>query len=384
MKYVILALLCTLALSFCTKNVECPSTEYCTVAGKCSPRPWKYCQNTNQCKVCETCQMVNPRLGSCVAMKNLDCKAKTKLTVPEIPVPMMKHTAYEPSIPNGFCGSDKFERERGQEKGIPACGSSVCDDPQVRETFSTPVNKTLKMVFLVFNCSASWSTNAMSKISGSTQEINDKYAGTGFQFRSYIQYFPCRGSDGQQDYSIIDEDKAVQAVIKERGSNFQEGGAFILVTGTPSNSGLLGFMYFPGGQYSGIGFLNSQALGLGQKTLPHELGHAFGLFHTFSGISEVQGCSQCYETTDSDLKGDFCADTPTTIRNWDCYSPLSATGQNADRCTRRSQWINPYSNMMSYGSCPSTFSPCQTKRIRCGFTKSLPWLIPFTNKKESV
>ena len=73
--------------------------------------------------------------------------------------------------------------------------------------------------------------------------------------------------------------------------------------------------------------------------LSHELGHGFGLKHTFNGISEVTACSDCYELTASDVTGDLCADTPPVVKNWDCVSPL--TGKS-EPCTTsgRSTW-NP-------------------------------------------
>ena len=113
-------------------------------------------------------------------------------------------------------------------------------------------------------------------------------------------------------------------------------------------------------------------------TVPHELGHAFGLlqyfipnslnlfFSTFTGISEVRACSECYENTASDLKGDFCQDTTPTPINWMCKAQIAATGQYKDQCNpNRSIWENPYLNAMSYGSCGTVFTECQLKRIRC-------------------
>ena len=105
----------------------------------------------------------------------------------------------------------------------------------------------------------------------------------------------------------------------------------------------------------------------GATTLPHEIGHAFGLKHTFSGISEEIGCTACRESELTELKGDFCADTPPIARNWECTSPLSATGLYADSCnSNRKFWDpNPYQNLLSYGTCRKDFSECQIRRIRC-------------------
>jgi hypothetical protein len=105
----------------------------------------------------------------------------------------------------------------------------------------------------------------------------------------------------------------------------------------------------------------------GQTTLPHEIGHAFGLLHSFTGISEHPYCDACRENAGSEDTGDFCADTPPIIRNWDCTSPLAATGVNYDSCipTRKTWDPNPFQNLMSYGSCRNQFSECQKRRVRC-------------------
>jgi hypothetical protein len=97
--------------------------------------------------------------------------------------------------------------------------------------------------------------------------------------------------------------------------------------------------------------------------LSHELGHGFGLHHTFRGVSEVTTCGGCRETVASENTGDYCADTPPVVKNWDCISPLTGT----DTCdnTRTSWSPNPYTNIMSYGDCRDVFTDCQKKRVRC-------------------
>eukprot|EP01080_Neovahlkampfia_damariscottae_P010343 gene10343-2757_t len=170
------------------------------------------------------------------------------------------------------------------------------------------------------------------RIGESTGLINRVYQNVGISFKSYFTFYPCRGSDGRSDYSTFDPNKVVSAVLKEKGSNFRSAGAFILIVGVPSETRLSGFM-FPFNSNSGIGFMNKDVVNGRSPTLPHQLGHGLGLFHTFRGISEVRQYSQCYESTPSNSTGDLCEDTTLTPRNWACQARLLATGQYVDQST---------------------------------------------------
>lgn len=277
----------------------------------------------------------------------------------------------------GFCGNS-FIQLKNYEKAqnIPTCGRNQCDDPNIRNSYTQPMNHTIKLYWLVFNCSADW--NSMQKIRESTEDANVKYSDVKVTFKSFIYYLPCSGRYGNMDYTVFDQNKVIQAVTTEIGQDYQKEKGIHIVTGDPSQPGLLGFMFFPGEQYSGIGFMNKIAIGRGQKTPSHEIGHFLGLFHTFHGISEVTPCSNCYEfnSNNGDNIGDFCQDTPPVIINWDCVSPLAATGNNQDQCNpQRTQWINPYENLMGYGECsPNGFTECQKRRMRCNYDRYLPWL----------
>eukprot|EP00297_Palpitomonas_bilix_P005178 CAMPEP_0113916610 /NCGR_PEP_ID=MMETSP0780_2-20120614/32175_1 /TAXON_ID=652834 /ORGANISM="Palpitomonas bilix" /LENGTH=840 /DNA_ID=CAMNT_0000915893 /DNA_START=70 /DNA_END=2593 /DNA_ORIENTATION=- /assembly_acc=CAM_ASM_000599 len=111
----------------------------------------------------------------------------------------------------------------------------------------------------------------------------------------------------------------------------------------------------PGGAYLG-------------DTATHEVGHAFGLLHTFA--FNTDGCdSMCYEsqpvfsTAESVMtKGDLISDTRPTPVNYECYNPVS------DKTCLNTAWTNtPYHNFMGYGNdaCLNNFSPLQRGRMRC-------------------
>jgi hypothetical protein len=263
------------------------------------------------------------------------------------------------------------------------CGSTeACDFPTTRDLYTATPNQVLKIFWLVFNCTT-WKDQAETKISHATYDLNLKYASVGYQFNSYLNFYPCTGTDGSQDYSSFPSDgnKVVNAVVKEKGSNFRSQGGFQIVAGTPTDSTLNGFMFLPntGATYAGVGFMNTGVVASGFTTLSHELGHAFGLQHTFVGVSETNAACSCAEATASDITGDFCSDTPPIAKNWECTSPISTT-TFPDKCTARgAQWVNPYTNLMSYGTCRTLFTAQQTRRIRCYRERNLGWVVVDTN-----
>lgn len=57
------------------------------------------------------------------------------------------------------------------------------------------------------------------------------------------------------------------------------------------------------------------------KTLTHEVGHYFGLHHTFRHVDFCgENLGDCCET------GDYVCDTPPTKLNWSCANPICPTG----------------------------------------------------------
>jgi len=285
---------------------------------------------------------------------------------------------------HGSCGNEHMHYEKKSNPLVQTpCGSTeACDFPVTRDTYTATPNQVLKIYWMVFNCSTRHTT-AETKISQATYDLNLKYATIGYQFNSYISFYKCSGTDGTQDYTTFPSDggKVTTAVTKEKGSNYKNAGGFVIVAGQPTDSTLNGFMYLPytGYSYAGVGFMNYAVVGSGFTTLSHELGHAFGLSHTFAGVTETTSC-QCAESTASDLTGDYCSDTPPIARNWECSSPIS-TSAFPDPCTSRgAQWNpNPYTNLMSYGTCRTSFTTQQIRRVRCYRARNLAWVTEDTN-----
>ncbi|XP_028987725.1 pappalysin-2 [Betta splendens] len=101
-----------------------------------------------------------------------------------------------------------------------------------------------------------------------------------------------------------------------------------------------------------------------QNTMIHEIGHIFGLYHVFKGVSERDSCDDpCQETVPSMETGDLCADTAPTPKSKACHDP----GDVNDVCGVTKYQDTPYCNYMSYtdDNCTNHFTPNQVARMHC-------------------
>ncbi|XP_053738591.1 pappalysin-2 [Synchiropus splendidus] len=100
------------------------------------------------------------------------------------------------------------------------------------------------------------------------------------------------------------------------------------------------------------------------NTMIHEMGHIFGLYHVFKGVSERDSCEDpCRETTASMETGDLCADTAPTTKSKSCHDP----GAVNDSCGAVMYQNTPFNNYMSYtdDNCTNHFTPNQVARMHC-------------------
>lgn len=117
-----------------------------------------------------------------------------------------------------------------------------------------------------------------------------------------------------------------------------------------------GYAYLPGAPptIDGTVMLATQ-MASGKKTMPHEIGHAFGLYHPFQGSSTTV----CSSNTDCTSEGDLICDTDPVTQPADFYT--CRTGTNP--CTGTSYNINTEHNFMNYTHCFTLFTADQKARL---------------------
>ncbi len=125
--------------------------------------------------------------------------------------------------------------------------------------------------------------------------------------------------------------------------------------GLSPGSFVAGFAWFPGAPETvdGTVMLASQA-SAGKKTLPHEIGHAFALYHTFQGDN---GGTTCPPNANCATQGDRVCDTdPHMVSMFNC--PENQTNP----CTGN-LYGTVVRNMMDYSNCADRFTGGQSIRM---------------------
>lgn len=140
---------------------------------------------------------------------------------------------------------------------------------------------------------------------------------------------------------------------------------------------IAGYAYFPGAPASldGTIMLATQMMS-GEKTLPHEIGHAFSLYHPFNGSGGYTGTptvADCQANSDCANQGDGVCDTDPVYNNLNLstgiYSFACRTGANL--CNGGAPYsINTESNFMSYTNCYTLFTVGQKDRVTAALAGS--------------
>lgn len=148
--------------------------------------------------------------------------------------------------------------------------------------------------------------------------------------------------------------------------------------GVPSGGGItLGYAQFPaawGGPANTYGLTMRNdftgtigtASGSDGRTLTHEVGHCFGLFHIFQG-----GCGSSGSCSS---QGDYCCDTPPqSDADFTCSQTLNTCSVVPSGDPYGTNVYDQIENYMSYNSCTNMFSLDQVNIMEGNFS-SLSWL----------
>lgn len=182
-------------------------------------------------------------------------------------------------------------------------------------------------------------------------DLNNYYSGTGIQFN-------LKGSE------FIDNDQYyVQLTTSEAYSLFSENSHTnaidIYVLGESTTWGYAGLAQgIPATAFIVHGnFYN-------KSSLPHEMGHCLGLYHTHHGTVYEGGdgnqCSEYVDGTNSSTCGDYIADTPADPNRWsNCAYIGTSTDAHGD------EYVPDPSNIMSYAgkTCRTNFTNLQKNRM---------------------
>lgn len=143
------------------------------------------------------------------------------------------------------------------------------------------------------------------------------------------------------------------------------------IDGADGTSGqfIAGYAYFPGAPSTldGTVMLATQMV-TGQKTLPHEVGHALSLYHPFEGSSDD---AVCPPNTNCASTGDLVCDTDPISLNFNVgtglYNFSCRTGANG--CAAPNNYtINTERNFMNYTNCFTLFTNGQKARVQAAMS----------------
>jgi Pregnancy-associated plasma protein-A/GEVED domain len=140
---------------------------------------------------------------------------------------------------------------------------------------------------------------------------------------------------------------------------------------------IAGYAYFPLPNNTSSGNMNldgtmmlASLMVAGEKTLPHEIGHALNLYHPFQGNG---GTNICPVNTVPATDGDQCPDTQPVTNPQIAISPFTAFSCRAgsNPCTGAAYNDNTEKNYMNYTNCYQLFTNDQKARMQasCNVTQ---------------
>lgn len=258
-----------------------------------------------------------------------------------------------------FFGSDVVIAQTGYQ-----CGTSVSHGYAEAQDRSMPgyfgceqinkVNRKFSILFQVVKDSLGGTTVTDANLNAAIDRLNSVWEPTGISF----EFCERRNLDNHQfnNYMELDDDPDMMAMYYEPNII----NVFITSTINLIEFGDVGgYAVFPGGRDI-VHVTKASMSGPGFGVLIHEMGHFFGLFHTFEtdlGVELVDG-SNCATTGDlicdteanpADQGSDFDADC-----NYTANPATDAMGNF---------YVPPATNFMSYSPCGCQFTKQQYNRM---------------------
>ena len=139
------------------------------------------------------------------------------------------------------------------------------------------------------------------------------------------------------------------------------------IDGLDGTSGqyVAGYAQYPGNNVNRDGaVMIATQMKVGQKTLPHEIGHAFNLYHPFQGSADA-GICPANTYNDCSLDGDHVCDTDPISENVSggIYDFTCRTGTNTCVVPNAPYSVNTEDNFMNYTYCYTLFTAGQKARM---------------------
>lgn len=320
--------------------------------------------------------------------------------------------AVSTSLHSQYCNTEKlgyFKSDTEEVNDSTCMTFSPCDSASLRDTY-LPIDslkwKTFKIRWNIFTDDNGNGGIDLTEIFKAMHTINKDFAPVKMKFEIYDIDYIANTYYWKGDSSIFSylhevsrfnlyPKNIINIHINQSKSGFL--GQAILPFPTPAD-------YVPISNNPYISLTQNAFSTIKQYIISHEIGHLFGLYHTFfQGYSFNNGYVECPpfkelpDTSGNSLNGDytsdFCSDTPPGVEYFSCLT-FSNSNVKHSKCNGNPHKDYFFFNYMDYldstevaRGCPIIFTPQQMARMHCMVeTHRSSWvnnpIIPKVNEQE--